>query len=98
MVSLPHAVPIFLRASAIARSESIDDIWLLLLLLLARFVKYSNIEARVPLDHGLLRSEMELMIFSRSAICLHSADCLLFAVVVQMDSLLQNKDVGYAKL
>ena len=36
----------FLRASAIARSESIDHIWLLLLLLLlARFVKYSNVEA-----------------------------------------------------
>ena len=35
-------------------SESIDDIWLLLLLL-ARFVKFSTIETREALLHGLLR-------------------------------------------
>ena len=40
---------IFLRASAIARSESIDDIWLLLSFFLARFVKYSNIKADMAL-------------------------------------------------
>ena len=35
---------------------------------------------------------------SRSAVCLLLADCLLFAILSNMDSLTQYKDVGYKKV
>ena len=85
----------FLRASAIARSESIDDIWLLLLssfFFLARFVKYSNIKADMAclMEYKVVRYE-NLRFFSMSAVCLLSADCLLFAKFADMDSMIQCK-------
>ena len=39
----------------------------------------------------------KLWFLNRSAVCLLLADCLLFAILADMDSLTQYKDVGYEK-
>ena len=60
--------------------------------LLARFVKYSNIKADMAflMEYKVVRYE-NLRFFSMSAVCLLSADCLLFAILAEMDSLIQCK-------
>ena len=64
--------------------------------LLARFVKYSNIKADMAflMEHKVVRYE-NLRFFSMSAVCLLSADCLLFAILADMDSTMQYKVVRH---
>ena len=68
--------PSFFTREGERPSESIDDIWLLLLP--GRFVKYSNKGARVPLEHELLRSDIKSYDFLAGQLFVYSQLIIYF--------------------